>query len=158
MSFVVTVGRSVTPALPLTCKLGAFHNGHFDAQGPVMKQKILPILALATTLLSAACQRPEPTPADTAPAATEPTPAPATETPPAAEPTPSTPAATAPTDSGMKFEEMDKNKDGGVTRDELADTEMLSQHFSAADKDGDGKLSQTEVDSHRAEMAQKPGD
>ena len=52
---------------------------------------------------------------------------------------------------------MDKNKDGGITKDELADTEMLSQHFATADKDGDGKLSKSEVDAHRAEMMAKPG-
>ena len=57
----------------------------------------------------------------------------------------------------MSFADMDKNKDGGVSKDELADTEMLHQHFAEADKDGNGSLSQAEVDGHRAAMAAKPG-
>jgi hypothetical protein len=125
-----------------------------------MKQKTLPILivVLATAVLAVACQKPEETPAVTPPAATEPAPAPAPETPPpVTEPMPSTPAPAAATDSGMSFDDMDKNKDGGITKDELADTEMLSQHFATADKDGDGKLSKSEVDAHRAEMAAAPG-
>lgn len=127
-----------------------------------MKQKTLPILAvfLATAVLAVGCKKTEteinPPPA----ASTEPAPAPPAETPPpVTEPMPTTtpaPSAT-PTDSGMSFADMDKNKDGGITKDELADTEMLSQHFATADKDGDGKLSQSEVDAHRAEMAAKPG-
>lgn len=125
-----------------------------------MKRKVLPILSvlLATAVFAVACKKTEETPVATPPAATEPAPAPAPETPPpATEPMPSTPAPAEATDSGMSFDDMDKNKDGGVTKDELADTEMLSQHFSTADKDGDGKLSKTEVDAHRAEMAAKPG-
>ena len=128
-----------------------------------MKQKTLPILvvALATAMLAVACQRAEETPTTTPPAETATAPAPAPETPPpvaeipppATEPTPSTVASAEPVDSGMSFEDMDKNKDGGIAKDELATTEMLSQHFSAADKDGDGKLSKSEVDNHRAEMA-----
>lgn len=131
-----------------------------------MKQKTLPILvvALATAMLAVACQKTEETPTTTPPAETAATPTPAPETPPpvtetpppATEPTPSTMASAEPVDSGMSFEDMDKNKDGGIAKDELASTEMLSQHFSAADKDGDGKLSKTEVDGHRAEMAAKP--
>jgi hypothetical protein len=69
---------------------------------------------------------------------------------------PATSAAT-PVDSGLSFAAMDKNGDGGISKDELAETEMLYQHFSAADTDGDGKLSAAEVDAHRAEMAAKPG-
>lgn len=116
-----------------------------------MKQKTLPMLVvvLATAVFAVACQRTEEAPAADPSAATEPTPAPATE--------PYAPAPAEPADSGMSFEEMDKNNDGGITKDELADTEMLSQHFAAADKDGDGKLSQSEVDAHRAEMAAQPG-
>lgn len=125
-----------------------------------MKQKTLPILivALATAMLTVGCKKTEEAPATTPPAATEPAPAPAPETPPpATEPMPSSPAPATATDSGMSFDDMDKNKDGGITKDELADTEMLSQHFATADKDGDGKLSKSEVDAHRAEMAAKPG-
>lgn len=51
------------------------------------------------------------------------------------------------------FVEMDRNQDGGITRDELATTDMLYQHFSVADADGDGSLSETEVTQHRADMA-----
>jgi hypothetical protein len=124
-----------------------------------MKQKTLPILVvlLATAVLAVACKKTEET-TITPPAATEPAPAPAPEAPPPA--TEPMPAATPPAeavDSGMSFDEMDKNKDGGITKDELADAEMLSQHFATADKDGDGKLSKSEVEGHRAEMAGKPG-
>ncbi|GAB3351887.1 EF-hand domain-containing protein [Lysobacter tyrosinilyticus] len=125
-----------------------------------MKRKTLPILVavLATAVLAAGCKKEEDTTITPPPAATEPAPAPATETPPpATEPMPATPAPAMPTDSGMSFEDMDKNKDGSVTKDELADTEMLSQHFATADKDGDGKLSKAEVDAHRAAMMAKPG-
>ncbi len=131
-----------------------------------MKRKTLSIFvtALATAMLAtAACNKPaEPeAPADTtatepAPATTEPAPAPEA-TPPAMEPAPAPATGAAPMDSGTSFADMDKNKDGGVSKDELADTEMLHQHFSAADKDGNGSLSQAEVDGHRAEMAAKPG-
>jgi len=124
-----------------------------------MKQKTLPIFAvvLVTALLAVGCKKAEET-TTPAPTAAEPAPAPAPETPPpATEPMPSTPAPAAPVDSGMSFEDMDKNKDGGISKDELADTEMLSQHFSTADKDMDGKLSKAEVDAHRAEMAATPG-
>ena len=123
-----------------------------------MTQKTLPILvvALATAMLAVACKKAEETPTTTPPAETAT--APAAETPPpATEPAPSTTASAAPVDSGMSFADMDKNKDGSITKDELAPTEMLSQHFSAADKDGDGKLTQSEVDGHRAEMAANPG-
>lgn len=112
---------------------------------------LLPLaLALSTVLFSTACDRE----ADVAPAvepAIEPMPA-AVE--PAPEPMPE-PAA-APVDSGMAFADMDKNSDGGITPDELATTEMLHQHFSVADTDGDGKLTSAEVDAHRASMAAAP--
>jgi len=57
----------------------------------------------------------------------------------------------------MSFDDMDKNHDGGMVRDEMADTEMLHQHFDQADGDHDGKLSKAEVDKHRADMAAMPG-
>lgn len=65
-------------------------------------------------------------------------------------------------DNGMTgadktFADMDKNKDGGVTKDELAATDMLYQHFDKADANGDGKLSEDEIAKHRAEMAANPG-
>lgn len=51
------------------------------------------------------------------------------------------------------FADMDKNKDGSVTPDEMMDSEMLHQHFSVADSDGNGMLSEAEVIKHRADMA-----
>lgn len=75
------------------------------------------------------------------------------------EPAPTAPApapTTDPVDSGKDFAAMDKNGDGAITQDELEDTEMLHQHFSAADTDGDGKLSPEEVDAHRSAMAGSP--
>jgi hypothetical protein len=114
-------------------------------------------VALSTTMLLGACNRerngtPPPAADTTTPA--EPAPMPAEPAPAPAEPAPAPAAAT---DSGMSFADMDKNKDGGITLDELADTEMLHQHFSEADTNGDGKLSQAEVDKHRADMAAAPG-
>lgn len=86
-------------------------------------------------------------------------PPPATTMAPAPASTTAAPAAstTEPVDSGLAFAAMDKNGDGGISKDELAPTEMLYQHFSAADTDGNGKLSSAEVDAHRAEMAAKKG-
>ncbi|MBA2237601.1 MAG: hypothetical protein H0W24_02710 [Lysobacter sp.] len=110
---------------------------------------ILPLaLALSLALFATACDRDadETVVADpaviTEPAVVEPAPAPE-------------PAAT-PLDSGMDFATMDTNADGGVSQDELGDTEMLYVHFTVADTDGDGKLSTEEVDAHRAAMAAAP--
>ena len=124
-----------------------------------MKKNKLLILAVAlsTTMMLGACNRernetPPPAADTTTPA--EPAPMPAEPAPAPAEPAPAPAAAT---DSGMSFADMDKNKDGGVALDELADTEMLHQHFSEADTNSDGKLSEAEVDKHRADMAAAPG-
>jgi len=112
---------------------------------------LLLTLALSSAIFVTACNRDrDETPAaDTAadqPApAVEPAPAP-----PPPMPEPAAPAAAV--DSGMPFTAMDKNADGGITQDELAPTEMLHQHFTQADTDGDGKLSEAEVDKHRADM------
>lgn len=121
-----------------------------------MKPNNLLMLALAfsATLFVSGCDRDR----DAAPAASTDAPAPVEPAPaepapaPAPEPTPPPMA-----DSGMTFTAMDKNADGGITHDELADSEMLHQHFTQADTDGDGKLSQAEVDKHRADMAAAPG-
>lgn len=120
---------------------------------------LLPVALLAAMSLSACNRNPTPaTSADTAaPAAVEPAPAEPVPVEPAPAPMASAPAAPAMADSGMSFTDMDKNKDGGITPDELASTEMLSQHFTQADADGDGKLTQAEVDKHRADMAAMPG-
>ncbi|MEO6226677.1 MAG: hypothetical protein ABIO61_02320 [Thermomonas sp.] len=56
----------------------------------------------------------------------------------------------------MSFADMDKNHDGGVTADELMDSDMLHQHFSTADSNADGKLSEAEIMKHRADMAAMP--
>ena len=56
----------------------------------------------------------------------------------------------------LSFAEMDKNGDGGVTHDEMSDADMLHQHFSVADADGDNKLSEAEIMKHRADMAAAP--
>lgn len=56
----------------------------------------------------------------------------------------------------MSFADMDKNRDGGVTHDEMSDADMLHQHFSVADTNGDNKLSDAEITKHRADMAAAP--
>lgn len=110
---------------------------------------LLLVIAMATTLSLAACARDETPDVDIAATpATEP--APAESMPPAA--TPATPV-----DSGMSFADMDQDGDGGVRREELAESEMLYQHFSVADTDGNGQLSEAEVEQHRADMAASPG-
>lgn len=53
----------------------------------------------------------------------------------------------------MTFAQMDKNSDGGVSMDELSSTDMLHQHFSVADADGNGMLSDAEISKHRSDMA-----
>jgi len=127
-------------------------------------------VALSSALFATACHRDNdsddataatPAPATVAAPAEATTPPPPATT--VAEPAPASTAAapaastTTPVDSGLAFAAMDKNGDGGNSKDELSDTEMLYQHFSAADTDGNGKLSSQEVDTHRAEMAAKPG-
>lgn len=56
----------------------------------------------------------------------------------------------------LSFAEMDKNSDGGVTHDEMSDADMLHQHFSVADSNGDNTLSEAEIMKHRADMAAAP--
>ncbi len=57
------------------------------------------------------------------------------------------------TGDDMSFAQMDRNNDRFVSMDELSPTDMLHQHFSVADADGDGRLSEAEVAQHRADMA-----
>ena len=133
-----------------------------------MKLNTIAMLALLAPVIAVlpACNRSPPTtddmavppaattpPAETAPAATpyDTTPAPATDAA-TTTPPPST-AAGNDTSAGLTFEQMDKNHDGGITPDELSPTEMLYEHFSAADTDGDGQLSADEIVKHRADMA-----
>jgi len=113
-------------------------------------------LALSTTLFAAGCNRDADTAGEPATSADS-MPADAMPVEPAVAPEPAPAPAAAMADSGMSFADMDKNSDGGIAHDELADGEMLDQHFSTADTDGDGKLSAAEVDAHRADMAANPG-
>lgn len=134
------------------------------------KTLILP-LALATALFATACNKDAETPpAD--PAATDTAPMTDATTPPADSAMPadsmsttpadgSMPAATPPADGAMApttmaYGDLDKNADGGISSDEAAADSMLSQHFSTADADGDGKVTQAEFDKHNADMASKP--
>jgi hypothetical protein len=57
------------------------------------------------------------------------------------------------TGDDMTFAQMDANGDGSVSMDELSPTDMLHQHFSVADADGNGMLSEAEITQHRADMA-----
>jgi hypothetical protein len=90
-------------------------------------------------------------PADTAPVdTTTAPPADATATPPADT---TTPAPATDATAGLTFEQMDKNADGGITPDELAPTDMLYEHFAAADADGNNQLSADVIVKHAAAMA-----
>lgn len=57
----------------------------------------------------------------------------------------------------MNFAQMDANQDGGITTDELTETDMLHEHFSVADANADGSLSEAEVEQHRADMGMSDG-
>jgi hypothetical protein len=118
-----------------------------------MKPNHLPLLSLALVIATslAACAGTPESDTDAAAAGAQPTSVSGME---AAASATASPAQ--PIDSGQSLAEMDKNKDGSLTQDELAENEMLRQHFTQADKDGNGSLSQAEVDAHRTEMAGKP--
>ena len=113
---------------------------------PVLFALLTPGLAML-----AACDR-APDADDTAKAPVAAMPAPAATPPPAPMPAASMPAAGV----EMTFADMDKNHDGKLTKDELAPTDMLSQHFPVADADHNGSLSEAEVTKHRADMAASP--
>lgn len=121
------------------------------------KSTLLVALLIPGMALLAACNR------NTTPATDTAASAPAAMSEPA--PADTMPAATMPADNmgamagagdNMSFAEMDKNKDGGISHDELATTDMLDQHFSVADTDGNGMLSDAEVIKHRTDMAAAP--
>ena len=123
---------------------------------------VLPILLVSALAVLAGCNRSVPDDdtarpaADTAAAAaTTPAPDPYATTPaPNADvPAPAASADGNDTSAGLTFEQMDKNHDGGITPDELSATEMLYEHFAAADADGNGQLSADEIVTHRASMA-----
>ena len=131
--------------------------------------RILLPFAIAAVLATAACNRDADdadTTADTAAADTTTAPAdpaavpsPATDAmagDPAAAPmpTPADPAAQA--SATVTVAANDKNADGGVSMDELPPGSVLHEHFSAADTDGNGMLSQAELDKHDSDMASKP--
>lgn len=103
----------------------------------------------------AACNR---APAPDADGATATSPAASTPATPPADTMPADQMASMPgmTGDGMSFADMDKNGDSSISKDELSDADMLHQHFSVADADGDGKLSDAEVMKHRADMAAGP--
>lgn len=133
-------------------------------------------LAVASALAATACSRDAETtdpaadaaaaPADGAMAsdtmATDPVAAPppidATTPEPAMGSDPMTPPGAAPaaTTSSASVAANDTNADGGLSMDELPPGDMLREHFSAADTDGNGMLSQAEIDKHAADMAAKP--
>lgn len=126
----------------------------------VLLAMLIPSLALLS-----ACNRHDADDAAATAAAADTTAAPADTMP--AEPMPadnSMPAASAATDSmasptmgdAMSFADLDKNHDGSVSKDELAAGDMLMQHFSVADADANGMLSEAEVAKHRADMAAAP--
>jgi hypothetical protein len=81
----------------------------------------------------------------TDPAATSPTP-----TDPAAMGTP--PAAGASAGAAMSVSANDKNADGGLSMEELPAGDALRDQFSTADADGNGMLSQAEIDKHMSSM------
>jgi hypothetical protein len=125
------------------------------------KQTLLLALLVPALALVSACKRNDTS--DTAPATAADTGTPPPAAMPAAEPAP-TPAPadsmgsdTATVAAETPFADLDKNHDGSLTKDELPPGEMLGEHFSAADTNGDGKLSEAEVAKHRADMAGGPG-
>jgi hypothetical protein len=79
----------------------------------------------------------------------------ATATIPAPAPAPASTISSA-TPSTQPFDQMDKNHDGGITSDELDDSNPLKQHFPEADTNGDGKLSPDEVTKYNGESSAKP--
>ncbi len=49
-----------------------------------------------------------------------------------------------PMTSDAMWDDLDSNRDGFLTKDELQGSPALVTHFDRLDQDGDGKLSQTE--------------
>lgn len=116
---------------------------------------LLPGLVLSACLLGA-CDRDRPaTVADAPGVAAESVVNRSDEPVPAPPPRAREPVAVKP-DSGQSFTDLDKNMDSGISRDELAPTEMLYQHFMEADTSGDGTLSYAEMERHRADMGMEP--
>lgn len=119
------------------------------------KSTVLLALLLPGMAMLAACNPDTATEADNA-AITAPgdmAEAPATDAMPPADPMTPPPVMSG---DEMSFADMDKNQDGGITQDELTAADMLHQHFSVADANADGMLSEEEVAQHRADMAASP--
>lgn len=70
---------------------------------------------------------------------------------------PTTAPATTTADATTSFDDMDINKDGSLSQDELSDSHPLRQAFTVADSDGNGMLSRSEVDSYRGKMSPPGG-
>lgn len=139
----------------------------------MLTKKTLLLAALVPALALVACKRKDtddnapaaaatatpPAAATVAPADTGAMPPASTAAAPAAASTSSMPAGmamgSAPA-AETPFADLDKNHDGSLTKDELPADDMLAQHFSVADANGDGKLSEAEATKHRADMAAKP--
>lgn len=116
----------------------------------INKHTILLALLVPGLAMLAACNRNDADAAAAPVSTTTPAPADSMSAPPM-------PADTMPAmGDGMSFSDMDKNRDGGVTLDEMSDADMLHQHFSVADTNGDNKLSEAEITKHRADMAAAP--
>jgi hypothetical protein len=147
-----------------------------DAEGGFMKLGNLSVLgvALATAFAATACNRSDDTastygnePAtSTAKPATETTPPPATtagtetaatDTTTATEAAPAAAPTTTLADAATSFDDMDINKDGSLSQDELTDSHPLRQAFTVVDSDGNGMLSRSEVDGYRSRMSPPGG-
>lgn len=66
------------------------------------------------------------------------------------------PAETSNTQNMPSFKQLDKNKDGFVSRDEAHKSPSISARFDALDLDGDGKLSRSEMDAAQRPAAGGP--
>ncbi len=62
------------------------------------------------------------------------------------------PAPMPPIAKSVSWKDLDANKDGKLSRDEVAGQPMRSEHFDAADTNKDGFLSKAEFKKHDAEM------
>jgi len=63
-----------------------------------------------------------------------------------------TPAAMASTDKPKSFKDLDANKDGKLSKDEVAGNATWTADFDAADANKDGSISKTEFKKHNADL------
>lgn len=108
---------------------------------PLSASSALAALVAALPLLAAAQAPTEPPPAPALPPATS-APAPAPTTPPVAAPAP---AAKPQRLSSAKFQQVDTNQDGTISREEAAAAPQLAGRFDELDTDRDGRVSPTEL-------------